>query len=270
MKRVSIIIPAKDKLSRLLLVLKALEPQVDESVEVIIIFDGCNRQMIDEFRKIEFSCKPVMLVHERTLGRARARNSGILASCGEIALFLDDDRIPCPDFIARHLDRHEKERCAVIGKRYNLHYTEEKINRLGRRGFSAADFEMIRQEASREKFDWIKVCCQCLLGNLLDCVTFTTGNSSVRRKDLLEVGMFDEKFSGWGVEDVDLGYRLIKAGVKIRRDYAVCNYHLVHPVDHGRQKEDYWRNFYYFAEKIRNDKAALFIANLVNIFSPYN
>ncbi len=42
---------------------------------------------------------------------------------------------------------------------------------------------------------------------------FLTGNASVRRSDLMRVGCFDESFTGYGHEDLELGYRLERAGV---------------------------------------------------------
>jgi hypothetical protein len=43
---------------------------------------------------------------------------------------------------------------------------------------------------------------------------FCTGNVSLRRADFLAVGGFDTRFRGYGGEDYDLGYRLLKAGVR--------------------------------------------------------
>ena len=42
----------------------------------------------------------------------------------------------------------------------------------------------------------------------LSWLYFLTGNASVRRADLERVGGFDESFTGYGHEDLELGYRL--------------------------------------------------------------
>ncbi len=52
-----------------------------------------------------------------------------------------------------------------------------------------------------------------------------TGNASVRRDDLLAVGGFDESFTGYGHEDLELGYRLQRAGVRILYEPRAINYH---------------------------------------------
>ena len=52
-----------------------------------------------------------------------------------------------------------------------------------------------------------------------------TGNASVRKADLDRVGRFDEDFTGYGHEDLELGYRLQKAGVPIAYEPQAVNYH---------------------------------------------
>jgi GT2 family glycosyltransferase len=107
---------------------------------------------------------------------------------------------------------------------------------------------------------------QFLLGKILDRITITTGNSSARRDDLINIGMFDENYCGWGIEDVDLGYRLMNSGVMVKRDLHLANYHLVHPVNIQNKKEEYRRNFNYFARKIKNDKVSIYMTRLINQF----
>lgn len=265
MKKVSVVIPTKDKLSRLRLILKALEPQVSQEVEVIIVFDGCNRDTLRGFQEIQLCYSPVTIEHEQNLGRSRARNSGICKATGEIVIFLDDDRIPGLGFVEKHVKRHEKGGCAVIGERKELSYPEEMLKKLYYSGFTSAIFTRIEQDASKESNGLIKRIGRRIFGELLECVTFTTGNSSVLKLDLLKVGMFDENFSGWGVEDMDLGYRLIKSGVKIIRDYSIANYHLIHPIDRAKQNEEYWRNLNYFLNKIQEDRTTAFVAKLLSV-----
>ena len=65
---------------------------------------------------------------------------------------------------------------------------------------------------------------------------FLTGNASARRDDLEAVGKFDESFTGYGHEDLELGYRLEKHGVELRYDADAINYHW-HPVGYDEQKK---------------------------------
>ena len=54
---------------------------------------------------------------------------------------------------------------------------------------------------------------------------FLTGNALVKRSTLIEAGMFDENFTGYGHEDIELGYRIKKMGVPILYNYKAVNYH---------------------------------------------
>lgn len=51
---------------------------------------------------------------------------------------------------------------------------------------------------------------------------------SVETCVLREIGGFDESFHGWGHEDLELGYRLWKAGVHFRADPTLRALHLPH------------------------------------------
>jgi validoxylamine A glucosyltransferase len=50
---------------------------------------------------------------------------------------------------------------------------------------------------------------------MLPWFVFWTMNCSIRAVDFWAVGGFDESFSGWGFEDIDLGYRLHRHGVQL-------------------------------------------------------
>ncbi|HEX2925588.1 MAG TPA: glycosyltransferase [Ruminiclostridium sp.] len=264
MKQASIIIPTKDKLSRLRLILKALEPQVDDSVEVIVIFDGCSRETIEKFKEVKLAYKPVEVVLEKNMGRAKARNSGILRATGNIIIFLDDDRIPSPGFVSKHIKSHQKGRYAIIGERCDVEYPEDVLTRFYEKGFTDADYIQIEKDSVHEGFSLIKRIVRFILGQRIECVTFSTGNSSVERQDLLNVNMFDSNYTGWGLEDTDLGYRLSRSGVKIKRDYSIANYHLVHPVNAAQQNSENKRNLDYFLKKLEGDKAAIRITKLLH------
>jgi len=54
---------------------------------------------------------------------------------------------------------------------------------------------------------------------------FDTANVSVARKRLLDVGGFDEGLLAYGWQDLELGYRLRKAGVKCKRNRHALGYH---------------------------------------------
>lgn len=144
-------------------------------------------------------------------GRSGARNRGIIEARGEYVLFTDADIIAAPDLISQHARIHEKHKnAAVVGCEVRVDTLEEYESVKGNR-------ELFRtlHPSHREKLSWLY---------------FLTGNASARRQTLLDVGMFDEEFTGYGHEDLELGYRLEKAGVSIYYNKDAINYHW-HPVD---------------------------------------
>jgi glycosyltransferase involved in cell wall biosynthesis len=150
-------------------------------------------------------------------GRASARNAGIATARAPVVLFTDADIIAAPDLLERHAAGHaaSAKRIAIVG-------CELQVKSLD-------DYRMQRdQPATRKPLHPPG-------RNRLSWLYFLTGNASVRREDLLAVGGFDEDFTGYGHEDLELGYRLQKAGVELRYDAGAVNYHW-HPVGYQEQK----------------------------------
>lgn len=150
-------------------------------------------------------------------GRAAARNAGIAAARGTIVLFNDADILASPNLLSTHLRRHrERTGVAVVG-------LEVQVKDLAEYVFKR-DHPQARghlHPASRKKLSWLY---------------FLTGNASVRRSDLLRAGSFDESFTGYGHEDLELGYRLQRMGIEILYEPAAVNYHC-QAVAYDDQKE---------------------------------
>jgi len=121
MKRVSIIIPAKNEQERLPHFLKTVIDYCHQSsyfYEIIVVDDGSKdqtAQRVLSFQKEFPSLKLVRL--ERNHGKGYAVKQGFLAASGEIVLFLDADGSTQPQEIERHLDGFEQGYDIVIGSR---------------------------------------------------------------------------------------------------------------------------------------------------------
>jgi GT2 family glycosyltransferase len=260
---VSIIIPTKDKISRLRLVLYALALQITEKHEVIVVADGCNQDTLLEFQKINLPFQPVLVRCGLSVGRAAARNEGIQRASGEILIFMDDDRIPGPDFIQGHIQAHRKKHCMVSGKRMQLFLTEEFINQLGDYKEFNAQIEKTLL-AAKQDITWQNKAYLINTFSPIPWFACVSSNLSVKRSDMIEVGMFDEKFSGWGWEDTDLGYRFVKNKIPMVRLSSAINYHIVHPKQ-GNLKNEELNNYRYFYEKVRGDYVTRSLLRVIRI-----
>jgi glycosyltransferase involved in cell wall biosynthesis len=150
-------------------------------------------------------------------GRAMARNAGIAAARGEIVMFTDADIIAAPDLLERHLAQHASARnLAVVGMELQVS--------------SLADYERLAAHPSQ------RTPLHPMNRKRLSWLYFLTGNASVRKSDLDRVGRFDENFTGYGHEDLELGFRLQRAGLEIRYEPLAVDYHW-HPVPYAEQKE---------------------------------
>jgi GT2 family glycosyltransferase len=149
-------------------------------------------------------------------GRAAACNSGIAGAAAPIVVFLDDDMEPEPQWLERHLQAHAEsdaagERHAVVGAapvradaamNAAARYVAEKFN---------AHMRLLAQS-----------------GRDFQLRDFYSGNCSISRAVLREVGGFDESFSRYGNEDLDLSLRIQRVGVRIvfRSDAAARQHYL--------------------------------------------
>jgi GT2 family glycosyltransferase len=249
----SIIIPTYNKLSRLKLVLKTLEPQITQGIEVIIVFDGCSEEVILEFQKLSFSFDPIPVILKQNVGRSCARNKGLSLARGKVIIFLDDDRLVEKDFLKKHIAYHDKEPCVVLGERMDLNYSEEAITALMHEHSIKEILRQIKKDSKKEFYYNIKKIFLKTPYNSLRYIAFITGNVSIDRNVLIEIQGFDEAFKGWGYEDTDLGYRLMLMNIPYISDLSIVCYHILHSHVRGQKSKEELRNLKYFKEKFKTD-----------------
>ncbi|MBI5078834.1 glycosyltransferase, partial [Candidatus Saganbacteria bacterium] len=132
-------------------------------------------------------------------GKAAARNLGIKAARGEIIFLTDADMAAEPELLEKHLHAHS----AIE----NASFEGLTINPDGKPYIKAR----LKPE---QKLKW---------------AYFLTGNLSVPKELLIEAGLFDENFKGYGWEDLELGYRLHQMKVPLYYLPSAVNRHH-HPV----------------------------------------
>jgi len=144
---------------------------------------------------------PLQIVHGPGRGRAAACNDAIRAAGGEVVLVLDDDMEPEPQLVERHASHHPRgSRRCVLGA---VPVSDEDRTPTAR--YIARRFADHMTRLSRPDHTFV-------------ARDFYTGNTSIRREVMLEVGAFDERFTAYGNEDVELFLRLRAAGVELSFD----------------------------------------------------
>src|SRR5688572_18665570 len=99
----SVVIPTYNRLDMLTRVLDALKTQVAAPpFEVIVISDGAT-----DGTDTAMSARPGIIFRTQANGGpGRARNHGVSLATGRIVVFIGDDTVPEPSFLAEHARVH--------------------------------------------------------------------------------------------------------------------------------------------------------------------
>jgi GT2 family glycosyltransferase len=217
--RISVVIPTYNRLDTLHHVIPALLAQDlrSDAFEVVVADSRSNDGTAQFLAEIAREAPNVRHVPGPYTGRAGARNAGIAAARAPIVLFTDADIIASRDLLSRHLARHDAPGGprAVIGWEVQVDSYAEYLKKSRH-----PELRGSLHPATRKHIDWLY---------------FMTGNCSVPKTELERVGCFDEDFTGYGHEDLELGYRLKEAGLRIEYAHEAVNYHW-HPVPFDEQQ----------------------------------
>lgn len=176
---------------------------------------------------------------------AEARNAGARLATGPILVFMDTGTLVGPDYLAHHLAAHrDADRPhAVVGYAYGYN-PEAPMPGLADILAAHGPEEVLARHRDDPAFldvrhGLLEGCDFDLNRRAVPWMFFWTNNCSMRTADFWAIGGFDEGFSGWGVEDLDLGFRVHRHGLPflVSRDAWVIE------SPHDRDVESNWRQF---------------------------
>jgi hypothetical protein len=206
----SVVIPTHN---RAVLLRPALESLVAQTLdrahfEVVIVDDGSTDNTPALCR--EFARKlPLRYFRIMNSGISSAKNLGVFASVGSLVLFFDDDDIADPDLLRQHVDVHEQLPAATAvlgftGWAPGLEITPV-MDYVMNKGFLLFSYSHLTA------------------GDLLDFTYFWGGRTSCKRLLLIKHGVFNQNFPRI-IEDIELGYRLSRFGLKVKFHPAARQY----------------------------------------------
>jgi glycosyltransferase involved in cell wall biosynthesis len=208
----SVVIPTYNRLDMLVRVLDALERQSDAPpFEVIVIDDGSR----DDTARVMAARRGITFRSQPNGGPGPARNHGVSLATGKIVVFIGDDTVPEPEFLAEHARVHrtsgDDPLVAALG--YTGWPREERVT---------AFMDYINDYGLQFGYKLIQD------GETVPFNFFYTSNISIDR-ELLAAHPFDTTFPSAAWEDIELAYRLDALGLKIRYTArAVTRHH--HPM----------------------------------------
>jgi len=192
--KATVVVPTYNRAQQLARVLESLVRQRDApSFEVIVCDDGSTDDTASVAAAFGRRLELRYCFQEDAGFRAgKARNNGIRRARGDVVIFVDDDCL-CPSaFVSAHVRAHAAGAAVALGCRARAEDAEAAEVDAALAAAEADEREAIFAEGlGAYDAPWMLV---------YSC------NLSVRRSH--PDAYFDERFTGWGMEDTDLGYRL--------------------------------------------------------------
>ncbi len=192
--KISIVIPTFNRADALKVSLEKIIQQQGVDFEVIVVDDGSTDHTADIVRKFP----EVQYIKQKNLKQGIARNNGVKKATGEIILFGQDDIFMEPNFLKYHHDNHVKnpnENVVVLG--FTTWDPEIKINSY-----------MKFLETSGWQFGYNQL--KRGINDRKDIYKFFYTSNISMKKSFFEKEWFDEDFTCYGWEDVEIGYRFWK------------------------------------------------------------
>ena len=199
--RISVVVPVYNDAAHLPECLAALKRAATVDTEIIVVDDAS----ADGSAAAAERAGVRVLRLSRNAGPGGARNQGAALARGEILFFIDSDVAVAPDAIRRVLSLLEQrpELSAVFGS-YDASPRAPGLVSQYRNLLHHFVHQTGNPEAS----------------------TFWSGCGAVRRAVFAQAGGFDDAGFGQVVEDIELGYRVRRAGHRIHLDKDLLGTHL--------------------------------------------
>ncbi|MGB3534494.1 MAG: glycosyltransferase [Microcoleaceae cyanobacterium] len=199
----SIVIPTYNRLPILQKCLQALECQQYHApvtgYEIILVDDGSTDHTIEWLENNQATISHVRLCCQAHQGPAAARNLGVEKAKGDTIIFIDSDLVVTETFLQSHAE--------------TLNIALEKSDKVFTYGrvINTCNFDQPTAEPYKITD--------------FSAAYFATGNVAIARHWLIEAGLFDTQFKLYGWEDLELGVRLKKLGLKLIKCSDAVGYH---------------------------------------------
>ena len=229
--RFSVVIPTYNRSAKLKQCIEALFAQEFDprEFEIIVVDDGSQDSTQFTLKRLQKNAPVALqLLSQSNQGQGVARNKGIECANGEIVLFIGDDIAATPGLLKEH-DRyhrmHPEKNEAVLGfVTWHPKLTVTPLMKFMETGGAVAG----RFGGHQFAYDLLKGKTKA------DYRFFYTANISLKR-ELIKEHKFDPWFSGYGWEDIELGFRLTKkAGLALYYNCEAVAYH-----DHAADAESF-------------------------------
>ncbi len=239
----SVIVSTYERPHNLARSLEGFRHQSRRDFEILVADDGSGHETRDLCARMARDF-PVPLHHiwqeDRGFRKCAALNLASREARGAYLIYTDGDCVPHPRFVERHL-RHRGPGRVLVGRATMLSEARSRridaaaIARGAHSRMGPRDWWDDLRGRSRNTFYSLPFPGEVgfrLVQRIKRNRALRGGNCSLWRADLERVNGWNEDMESWGLEDVELGYRLRLAGVMpmLVVNRAIC-VHLWHPSD---------------------------------------
>ena len=172
-----------------------------EGYEIVLVDDGSTDGTLEWLQTQKSKFPHVRIFQQNHQGPAVARNLGVQEALGDIIIFIDSDLVVTETFLAAHAKGLFQGR-KKLGT--DCFFTYGAV-------VNTCNFENPTSEPYK----------------LTDysAAFFATGNVAIPKHWLEKAGLFDTEFQLYGWEDLELGVRLKKLGLKLIKCPQAVGYH---------------------------------------------
>ena len=208
---VSVIIPYWKREKQIELVLQSLAKQVPQGMqfEVLVCDSHSGDRVGDIIRQAQVTYLNMTIRHLQSENIvAQKRNDGIRHASHELLIFLDDDCVPRPDYLQNVLSDLDKVEGGILCG--EVRFPEGMVRESNYYRYRDSKHPKFLDNPFRALDQW----------------SFVSMNMVVRKADLAESKLFyDERFIGYGCEDHEFPWRLLKSGLPIRMGSFCIDHH---------------------------------------------
>lgn len=199
---ISVIIPTYNRADLLKNSLFSLSNQSisKDLYEVVVVNDG-SYDNTEEVCKHYSHLMNITYVYQENSGISAAKNLGIFLSKAPIILFFDDDDVADTELLKEHIAfhiNHSDENFACLG--YTTWHPDISVTHVMRYITEIGQFLFSYHNIKN--------------GQELDFTYFWGGRTSCKRSFLVKHGVFNQDFR-YIIEDIELGFRLSKFGLRV-------------------------------------------------------
>lgn len=214
----SVVIPTRNRQAYLQSCVESVACQLPAPREIIIVDDGSSPPVQkDRFRDLRIV--PRILRNPDSRGQGTSRNAGARECSSEVVVFVDDDNVIAPTCAPLLANQAREGTCAVAVQMIKGHD----------QATWSADWTWITSSPRPESLSqFLRATSLHPPESATVRVTHPSNVYAIRKFDFDRVGGFNQGFFSRYLEDVELGFRLRKAGIVCVVVGDAITHHTVH------------------------------------------